>query len=160
MRTRRKRLATSSALCGLLAACSHAPVTRDNLGTIGEVIAREGCREPAVMVERVPSSHVAGVTNELRILECPHARIGWYIAHATRPPREFVSMVRLWQPHPRLPRSLDIGASADAVRRTLGAGIGDAPSQLVYPLGDSVDTVAFELDAGRVRSIEWSWMID
>jgi hypothetical protein len=161
MRTRRKRLAIPGALCALLAACSHTPVTHDELSAIGEAIAREGCPDPVVTVERRPNAHVTGATNELRTLECPHARIGWHIAHATRPPREFVSIVQLRQPHPRLPRSLDLGASADAVRRTLGAAIEDTPSQLVYLPGDSdAFRIAFELEAGRVRSIEWSWMID
>jgi hypothetical protein len=77
--------------------------------------------------------------------------------------REFPLSVVVQSAHPLIGADWSVGASAAAVRSRLGpphSTAGESFGYLLRPPPDGRDTLTFEVEAGIVRAVAWTWEVD
>jgi len=144
------------ALAGLTALAQPAPLAE--LDAAGRALAGRGCTRP---VESKVS--VAAGGEEMQSIDCRTFRVARVVVREGGAAREAPMALVVLGEVDGLPPGLAVGADAAAVERRLGAPARRAGSSLGYlldPARPGGDSITFEVEAGRVRAISWSWQVD
>jgi hypothetical protein len=94
---------------------------------------------------------------------CRGFRVAVYRSALADSTREFPMSVVVESAHPRLAAEWSVGATAASVQTRLGAPYRSAGESLSYSLRAQQpgrDVLTFEVEAGIVRAVTWSWEID
>lgn len=144
----------------LPARAADGELTLAALDRIGRAIVVERCARPTeVKTVQIRAETPGAPDDEMESTSCQGLRMAVYRVNATRPAHERPMSLVLEAAHPKLPAALGVGATADGVRASLGAPAAVLGDNLVYALA-ARDTVTFEVQAGRVRAVTWTWDVD
>jgi len=134
------------------------------LDKVGRSIAEEKCARPLeVKVSFVRNPHARDVADEMKSTTCRGFRVATYRSLSPDPPRELPMSVVVEAAHRRVDSAWSVGTPSAIVRAALGVPFSTQGESFSYSLSPSrpgQDTLAFEVQAGVVRAVTWSWEID
>ena len=156
----RTGVAAWACTAAIAATAAEADPTIVSLDRIGRAIVAQKCARPIeVKTVLIRAEKPGSPDDEMESTACPGLRIAVYRSNETKPPRVRPMSLVLEQAHPELAAAVTVGAAADGVRATLGAPTVMLGDNLVYALA-ARDTITFEIQAGRVRAVTWTWDVD
>jgi hypothetical protein len=152
----------------LLAATGHAQeratYTLEQLNVIGRALASERCHRPVeVKTSFVRNPNNRDIADEMRSFDCRTFRVAIYRSLSASPARELPMAVTLEGEHPLAKGAWTVGASAASVRSVLGAPARVFGESMAYSLDaqrPGRDTLTFEVAAGVVHAVSWSWELE
>ena len=157
-----------SALClglvGLGRAEDRAPYNLEQLNAIGRSLAAEKCYRPVeVKTSFIRNPNNREVADEMQSFDCRGYHIAIYRSLSQSPPKELPMSVVLEGEHPLASGPWAVGGSAARIRSVLGAPSRMYGESLVYsldPKRPDQDTLTFEVTAGVVHAVSWSWDVE
>ena len=146
--------------CASLALAADGDVSIASLDRIGRAIVVQKCPRPIeVKTVLIRAEKAGSPDDEMESTACPGLRMAIYRANATKPPRERPMSLVLEEANPQLAAVVGVGAAVDGVRAALGPPTVMLGDNLVYALA-ARDTITFEVQAGRVRAVTWTWDVE
>ena len=151
-------------LNGNTAAQERARITLEQLNAVGKALAAQRCPRPVeVKTTFIRNPSQRDVADEMQSFDCRSFRVAIYRSLSASPPRELPMSVVLEGAHPLAAGPWAVGASAAAIRAEFGPPAREFGESMAYsldPRRPGRDTLTFEVGAGIVRAVSWSWDVE